>query len=245
MTAKTILKTKKLEKCFGDLKVLKGIDLEIVEGEVVSIIGASGSGKSTLLRCLNLLEIPTAGTIYFKDLNLMEDDYGLEEIHQQIVLVFQDFNLFPHYTVMGNITMAPILEMKVEKKEAEKRAISLLERVGLVDKKDEYPRKLSGGQQQRVAILRALAMNPAIMLFDEPTSALDPEMVNDVLDVIRDLAKQGMTIVIVSHEMAFAKEISDRVIFMDDGRISEIGTPEEIFETSENPRLQAFLSKVL
>lgn len=239
------IKVVDLNKSFGKLHVLKGINETIGKGEVVSIIGPSGSGKSTLLRCLNLLEKPESGDVIFNGVSLLDNTVKLDKLRQQIGMVFQHFNVFPNLTVLENITLAPILERNLSKKEAELNAMNLLQTVGLKDKAMEYPKKLSGGQKQRLAIVRALAMQPEIMLFDEPTSALDPEMVKDVLDVIKDLAISGMTIVIVTHEMNFAKEISDRVLFMDEGIIQEQGTPTEIFENAQNPRTQAFLGKVL
>ena len=240
-----LIKISKLNKSYGKLHVLKGIAETIHKGEVVSIIGPSGSGKSTFLRCLNLLEKPETGSILFKNEELLNPKVNLDSIRQQIGMVFQHFNVFPNLSVIENITLAPILEKKVPKNEAEAHARELLANIGLADKENEYPEKLSGGQKQRLAIVRALAMKPEIMLFDEPTSALDPEMVKDVLDVIKQLAVSGMTIVIVTHEMNFAKEISDRVLFMDGGIIQEQGTPTEIFENAQNPRTQEFLGKVL
>lgn len=234
-----------LNKSFGKLHVLKGINETIYKGEVVSIIGPSGSGKSTLLRCLNLLEKPESGDVLFNNESLMHADLKLDSLRQQIGMVFQHFNVFPNLTVLDNITLAPILEKKISKEDAEANAMKLLATVGLEDKAHQFPRKLSGGQKQRLAIVRALAMQPEIMLFDEPTSALDPEMVKDVLEVIKDLALSGMTIVIVTHEMNFAKEISDRILFMDEGIIQEQGTPEEIFDNAQNPRTKEFLGKVL
>lgn len=234
-----------LHKSFNDLEVLKGVSEEIHKGEVVSIIGPSGSGKSTFLRCLNLLETPDKGQVIFEGVDITDKNIDIDKHRQKMGMIFQHFNVFPHLTVLENITLAPTLELGVSKAEAEKNACGLLEKVGLLDKKDEYPRKLSGGQKQRLAIVRALAMNPDVILMDEPTSALDPEMVKDVLDVIKELADQGMTIVIVTHEMAFAKQISDRVFFMDQGIIQEKGTPQEVFEHPKNPRTIDFLSKVL
>lgn len=240
-----LIKVENLCKSFGKLEVLKNISEHINEREVVSIIGPSGSGKSTFLRCLNLLEKPTKGKVIFEGVNIADKNVNIDKHRQKIGMVFQHFNVFPHLTVMENITLTPILEKKVPKEEAEKQALSLLSRVGLEDKKDVYPNKLSGGQKQRLAIVRALAMEPKVILFDEPTSALDPEMVKEVLEVIKDLALSGMTIVIVTHEMAFAKEVSDRVLFMDGGIIQEQGTPDYIFNHAENPRTIEFLSKVL
>jgi polar amino acid transport system ATP-binding protein len=245
MSVKELIRVEGLCKSFGKLQVLKNITESIHEGEVVSIIGPSGSGKSTFLRCLNLLEKPTGGKVFFEGVDLADKKVNVDKHRQKIGMVFQLFNVFPHLTVIENITLAPILEKKVPQGEAEKQACELLERVGLLDKKNEYPTKLSGGQKQRLAIVRALAMEPDVILFDEPTSALDPEMVKEVLDVIKDLAVSGMTIVIVTHEMAFAREVSDRVLFMADGIIQEQGTPEYIFDHAKNPRTVEFLSKVL
>lgn len=240
-----IIKVKDLCKNFNDLQVLKGINETITKGEVVSIIGPSGSGKSTLLRCLNLLEVPTTGDVIFEGTNITDKNVNIDIHRQKIGMVFQHFNVFPHLTVLDNITITPILEKGSNKKEIEEKAYNLLKMVGLYEKKDEYPRKLSGGQKQRLAIVRALAMNPDVMLFDEPTSALDPEMVKDVLNVIKKLADDGMTCVIVTHEMGFAKTISDRVFFMDEGIIQEKGTPQEVFDNPKNERTKAFLSQVL
>ncbi|MBQ6487781.1 MAG: amino acid ABC transporter ATP-binding protein [Solobacterium sp.] len=240
-----MIETVDLRKDFGDLKVLKGISEKIIKGEVVSIIGPSGGGKSTFLRCLNLLEEPTGGQVIFEGNVLDSKSTNLDLHRQKIGMVFQQFNVFPHLSVMDNITLAPVLEKKIPKDQAEKEALELLRTVGLDDKANEYPRKLSGGQKQRLAIVRAMAMHPDVMLFDEPTSALDPEMVKDVLDVIKKLAESGMTCVIVTHEMGFAREISDRVLFIDDGIIAEEGTPEELFGHPQNPRTKEFLSKVL
>lgn len=245
MIKKEIIRVENLCKSFGDLQVLKDINESIYDGEVVSIIGPSGSGKSTFLRCLNLLEIPTSGKVFFEGVNLTDKKVNVAKHRQRIGMVFQLFNVFPHLTVMENITLAPTLEKNIPRDKAEKLAIDLLERVGLGDKKDEYPTKLSGGQKQRLAIIRAMAMEPDVMLFDEPTSALDPEMVKEVLEVIKDLTKSGMTIVIVTHEMGFAKEVSNRVLFMDEGNIQEQGTPDEIFNNPKNPRTIEFLGKVL
>ena len=240
-----LIKVIDLNKKFGDLHVLKGINEEIHKGEVVTIIGPSGSGKSTLLRCLNMLEQPTSGSIIFEGDDLMDKKVNLDKHRQKMGMVFQHFNVFPHLTVLENITITPCLEKKISKKDAEAKAMELLAKVGLADRANEYPRKLSGGQKQRLAIVRAMAMEPDVMLFDEPTSALDPEMVKDVLEVIRSLAGEGMTCVIVTHEMGFAKQISDRVIFMDDGIVCESGAPEHVFNNPQHPRLQEFLSKVL
>lgn len=245
MSRKELIRVENLCKSFGDLKVLKDINESIYEGEVISIIGPSGSGKSTFLRCLNLLEKPTEGKVIFKGVDLADRNVNVDLHRQSIGMVFQLFNVFPHLTVLENITLAPILEKKIPKAEAEKTAMELLVRVGLADKKDEYPSRLSGGQKQRLAIVRALAMGPDVMLFDEPTSALDPEMVKEVLDVIKSLVQTGMTIVIVTHEMGFAKEVSDRVLFMDDGIIQEQGSPSDIFNNPQNPRTIEFLSKIL
>ena len=240
-----MIKTKNLTKTFDKNEVLKGIDVNIKQGEVVVIIGPSGSGKSTFLRCLNLLEEPTSGTIEFEGTNLTDQKTNINELRQKMGMVFQGFNLFPHKSVLDNLTISPI-KVKGETKEiAEKNALDLLDKVGLKDKASSFPSQLSGGQKQRVAIARALAMNPDVMLFDEPTSALDPEMVGEVLTVMQDLAKDGMTMVVVTHEMGFAKEVADRVIFMAEGIIQEEGTPEEIFEQPKNSRTQDFLSKVL
>ena len=240
-----ILRTEGLCKSFGKLQVLKGINTSIRRGEVVSIIGPSGGGKSTFLRCLNLLETPTAGKVYFKGQDITDKKLKISEFRQQIGMVFQNFNVFPNMTVLENITLAPMLEKKVPKAEAEKEAMALLTRVGLADKANEYPRKLSGGQKQRLAIVRALAMHPEVMLFDEPTSALDPEMVKEVLGVIEELTKSGMTILIVTHEMGFAREVSNRVLFISDGVITEEGPPEQIFTCPRQPATIKFLSMVL
>ena len=234
-----------LKKSFGSNEVLKGIDLEVAEGEVVCIIGPSGSGKSTLLRCLNKLEEVTDGHVLIDGQDITEKTTDINKVREEIGMVFQHFYLFPHLSVMDNITLAPV-ELKRENKETAKaRALELLETVGLSEKADAFPSSLSGGQKQRVAIARALAMNPEIMLFDEPTSALDPEMVGDVLEVMKKLAKQGMTMVVVTHEMGFAREVGHRVIFMDGGYIVEEGTPTEVFGNPQNPRTQDFLNKVL
>ena len=240
-----LIETKNLKKSFGKLEVLKGIDEKIYKGEVVSIIGPSGGGKSTFLRCLNLLETPTEGHVYFEGQELNQDSTDLDKHRQKIGMVFQQFNVFPHLTVLENITITPMLEKKVSKKDAEKEAVELLKMVGLESKANEYPKKLSGGQKQRLAIVRAMAMHPDVMLFDEPTSALDPEMVKGVLEVIQNLAESGMTCVIVTHEMGFAKKISNRVLFIDSGIIAEEGTPEEVFEHPKNERTKEFLSQVL
>ncbi len=240
-----LIETKDLRKSFGKLDVLKGISEKIYKGEVVSIIGPSGGGKSTFLRCLNLLEIPTGGHVYFEGEELNANSIDLDAHRQKIGMVFQQFNVFPHLTVLNNITITPMLEKKVSKEDAEKEAMELLKMVGLEEKANEYPRKLSGGQKQRLAIVRAMAMHPDVMLFDEPTSALDPEMVKGVLDVIQKLAESGMTCVIVTHEMGFAKKISDRVLFIDGGVIAEEGTPEQLFDHPQNERTKEFLAQVL
>ena len=242
---KELLKVENLHKRFGDLHVLKGVSETVSQGEVVSIIGPSGGGKSTFLRCLNLLEIPDEGKIYFEGVDITDKSVNINVHRQKMGMVFQHFNVFPNMTVGKNITMAPVLLGKKSQKEADEMAKELLNRVGLLDKIDEYPRRLSGGQKQRLAIVRALAMEPDVMLFDEPTSALDPEMVGEVLTVIKELVKTGMTTVIVTHEMGFAREVSDRVFFMDGGIIAEKGTPEEIFGNPQNPRTKEFLGKVL
>ena len=234
-----------IKKSFGSLEVLKGINRTITKGEVVSIIGPSGSGKSTLLRCINLLEQPDSGKIIFDGKDILQPNTNLDFVRKDIGMVFQHFNVFPNLSVLDNITLAPINVKKISKSKAEALALLLLEQVGLSDKANEFPDKLSGGQKQRLAIVRAMAMNPKVMLFDEPTSALDPEMVKDVLEVIKSLVDYGMTIVIVTHEMNFAKEISDTVLFMDNGIIEEAGSPQEIFDNPKNERTQAFLSKVL
>ncbi len=240
-----ILETQGLKKSFGKLEVLKGISTQIHKGEVVSIIGPSGGGKSTFLRCLNLLETPEEGKILFKGENILEKKMNIAKYRQNLGMVFQHFNVFPNMTVLENVTLAPTLEKKVPQDQAKEEAIALLTRVGLADKADVYPRKLSGGQKQRLAIVRALAMKPEVMLFDEPTSALDPEMVKEVLNVIRELTRSGMTIVIVTHEMGFAREVSDRVLFICDGVIKEEGTPEQIFTCPHEPSTIKFLSMVL
>ncbi len=232
-------------KSFGGLEVLKGVNVEIDKGDVICVIGPSGSGKSTFLRCLNLLETPTSGSILFEGDELTDKKIDLNKHRQKMGMVFQQFNLFPHMTVLDNLTCAPIMLKKTPKAEAEKRAMELLARVGLADRADAWPNQLSGGQKQRVAIVRALCMEPDVMLFDEPTSALDPEMVGEVLDVMKELAKSGMTMVVVTHEMGFAREVASRVLFLDDGVIAEEGTPDEIFGAPKCERLQSFLAKVL
>ena len=251
----SMVKVENVCKSFGSLQVLKNINLEVDKGEVVCIIGPSGSGKSTLLRCLNHLERITSGRIFIGNEIIDEREAGknqlkisqkkISELCTELGMVFQRFNLFPHMTVLENIMEAPVTVKKTPKQEAEQKAIALLEKVGLVDKRDEYPSRLSGGQQQRVAIARALAMEPQIMLFDEPTSALDPELVGEVLEVMKDLAREGMTMLVVTHEMGFAREVGSRVIFMDNGEIKEEGTPEEIFSNPKNERTRSFLQKVL
>jgi len=240
-----VIKVVDLHKSFGALHVLKGVNEHIKKGEVVSVIGPSGSGKSTFLRCLNLLENPEDGHIIFDGVDITDEKIDINVHRQRMGMVFQHFNVFPHMTVKENITLAPTIVKKVPQKEADIQAMELLSRVGLADKANEYPKRLSGGQKQRLAIVRSLAMHPDVMLFDEPTSALDPEMVGEVLAVIKELTKTGMTCVIVTHEMGFAKEVSDRVLFMDEGIIMESGTPEEVFDHPQNPRTKDFLSKVL
>lgn len=243
--AKTIIGITDLHKSFGKNAVLKGITTDVELGEVLVVIGPSGSGKSTFLRCMNLLEVPNSGTITFNGQNITDGKTDIFKIREKMGMVFQQFNLFPNMKIIDNITLSPIKVKGLSKEEAEKRAYDLLEMVGLKDKAEDYPESLSGGQQQRIAIARALAMEPEVMLFDEPTSALDPEMVGDVLAVMKQLAKDGMTMVIVTHEMGFAKEVGDRILFMDEGIIMEEGTPEEVFDNTQNPRAIDFLSKVL
>lgn len=240
-----MIKIQNLKKSFGKKEVLKGIDLEVTQGDVMVIIGPSGSGKSTLLRCLNLLETPNDGNIYLDDELITSKDANVDKVREKMGMVFQNFNLFPHKTVLENIMLAPLKVKKISNEEASQAALALLEKMGLSDKKDVYPNSLSGGQKQRVAIARALAMNPEVMLFDEATSALDPEMVGDVLSVMKELAKDGMTMVVVTHEMGFAREVADEVIFMEDGFIVDHGSPDHIFEETLNSRTKEFLSKVL
>lgn len=240
-----LIKVEGLEKSFGKLEVLKGIDTEIYKGDVVVVIGPSGSGKSTFLRTLNLLEQPTGGKIFFEGVNITDPEVDINVHRQKMGMVFQQFNLFPHMTILKNMTLAPMKLLKKSKEEAEEKAMELLKRVGLEDRANAYPSQLSGGQKQRVAIVRALAMDPDVMLFDEPTSALDPEMVGEVLEVMKSLAAQGMTMVVVTHEMGFAREVASRVVFIDEGKIQEEAEPEEFFSNPKNSRLKDFLSKVL
>lgn len=240
-----LIKVANLHKSFGKLEVLKGINTDIHRGEVLVVIGPSGSGKSTFLRCLNLLEKPTGGGIYFDGDDLTDPKLDINQHRQKMGMVFQHFNLFPHMTILRNLTLAPCKLLKQSKEEAEAKAMELLERVGLADRAAAYPSQLSGGQKQRIAIVRALCMSPEVMLFDEPTSALDPEMVGEVLNVMKSLAEAGMTMVVVTHEMGFAREVADRVIFMADGKIVEEGKPEQIFSAPEQPRTREFLAKVL
>ena len=244
-TDNTLIRVEGLHKSFGKVDVLKGIDIEIKKGEVVCIIGPSGCGKSTFLRTLNLLEEPTAGHIYFDGVDITDKKTNINLHRQKIGMVFQQFNLFPHMTVLKNMTLAPVKLLNMSKEEAEKMAMKLLERVGLADRANSYPSQLSGGQKQRIAIVRALCMQPEVMLFDEPTSALDPEMVGEVLEVMKDLAKDGMTMAVVTHEMGFAREVADRVLFIDEGVIKEDAPPAELFSNPKTPRLKDFLSKVI
>ena len=240
-----MIDVKNLHKYFGSLEVLKGIDCHIDKGECVCVIGPSGSGKSTFLRCLNLLETPTKGDIVIDDMHLTEKDFDVDAMRKRVGMVFQHFNLFPHLTILENVTLAPIRHKMMTEEQAKAKAMELLNRVGVGDKADNYPAQLSGGQKQRVAIARSLALSPEVMLFDEPTSALDPEMVGDVLEVMKQLAQEGMTMVVVTHEMGFAREVANRVFFMDGGGILEEGTPEQIFDHPQEERTKAFLSKVL
>ena len=240
-----LIRVENLQKAFGDFHALNGITEEIHKGEVVVIIGPSGSGKSTFLRSLNLLEVPTGGHIYFEGVDITDAKVDIDKHRQKMGMVFQHFNLFPHKTILENITLAPIKLLKMDKAEAEKEARVLLQRVGLEEKADSYPSQLSGGQKQRIAIIRSLAMSPDVILFDEPTSALDPEMVGEVLELMKQLAQEGMTMVVVTHEMGFAREVADRVMFVDEGRVKEQGTPEEFFANPKDERLKEFLSKVL
>ena len=245
MNDKIIISVKDLEKDFGVVKAIDGITTDIKQGEVVVVIGPSGSGKSTFLRCLNLLEVPTGGSIIFENEDLMDPNTNIDKHRQKMGMVFQHFHLFPHMTILDNMTIGPIKLQHKSKEEAEKLAMGLLERVGLAHRAKAYPSQLSGGQKQRVAIVRALCMQPKVMLFDEPTSALDPEMVGEVLEVMKDLAKEDITMVVVTHEMGFAKEVGDRVIFIDGGKIVEDGTPDEVFGNPKSNRLKTFLAKVL
>ena len=240
-----MIDVKNLHKYFGSLEVLKGIDCHIDKGECVCVIGPSGSGKSTFLRCLNLLETPTKGDIVIDDMHLTEKDFDVDAMRKRVGMVFQHFNLFPHLTILENVTLAPIRHKMMTEEQAKEKAMELLNRVGVGDKADNYPAQLSGGQKQLVAIARSLALSPEVMLFDEPTSALDPEMVGEVLEVMKQLAQEGMTMVVVTHEMGFAREVANRVFFMDGGGILEEGTPEQIFEHPQEERTKAFLSKVL
>ena len=240
-----MIDVKNLHKYFGSLEVLKGIDCHIDKGECVCVIGPSGSGKSTFLRCLNLLETPTKGDIVIDDMHLTEKDFDVDAMRKRVGMVFQHFNLFPHLTILENVTLAPIRHKMMTEEQAKEKAMELLNRVGVGDKADNYPAQLSGGQKQRVAIARSLALSPEVMLFDEPTSALDPEMVGEVLEVMKQLAQEGMTMVVVTHEMGIAREVANRVFFMDGGGILEEGTPEQIFDHPQEERTKAFLSKVL
>ena len=240
-----MIDVKNLHKYFGSLEVLKGIDCHIDKGECVCVIGPSGSGKSTFLRCLNLLETPTKGDIVIDDMHLTEKNFNVDAMRKRVGMVFQHFNLFPHLTILENVTLAPIRHKMMTEEQAKEKAMELLNRVGVGDKADNYPAQLSGGQKQRVAIARSLALSPEVMLFDEPTSALDPEMVGEVLEVMKQLAKEGMTMVVVTHEMGFAREVANRVFFMDGGGILEEGTPEQIFDHPQEERTKTFLSKVL
>jgi polar amino acid transport system ATP-binding protein len=245
VTDTVLIETRNLTKSFGGLQVLKGVDLQVHQGEAIAVIGPSGGGKSTFLRCLNLLEEPDGGDVIFEGQKINRKGTDVDRYRQKMGMVFQHFNVFPHMTVQQNVTLAPVLLKKKTQAEADEQALRLLDRIGLLDKKDEYPRKLSGGQKQRLAIVRALAMEPDVMLFDEPTSALDPEMVGEVLSVIRALVQAGMTTVIVTHEMGFAREVSDRILFMSDGVIVEQGAPADLLDHPQQQRTQDFLSKVL
>ena len=245
MSDNILFSVKKLEKQFGTLKVLKGVDVDINEGEVLVVIGPSGGGKSTFIRCLNLLEHPTGGEILFEGTKINQKGTDVNALRQKIGMVFQHFNLFPHLSVLENLTLAPVKLKGVSQQDAEKQAKELLEKVGLIDKADSYPNQLSGGQKQRVAIARSLAMKPDVILFDEPTSALDPEMVGEVLEIMKELAEAGMTMVVVTHEIGFAKEVASRVAFIDEGVIAECAPPDEFFTNPKNPRLKEFLSRVL
>ncbi len=247
MSDNIIIRAENVQKHFkgGHIKALDGVSTNIKKGEVVVVIGPSGSGKSTFLRCLNLLEVPTGGHIYFNDVDITDKNSNINLHRQKMGMVFQHFNLFPHMTILQNMTLAPTQLLKKSKAEAEEKAMMLLERVGLADRANAYPSQLSGGQKQRIAIVRALCMEPEVMLFDEPTSALDPEMVGEVLEVMKDLAREGMTMVVVTHEMGFAREVGSRVLFMDGGKLLEENTPNEFFENPQNPRTKLFLSKVL
>ncbi|MBQ4491043.1 MAG: amino acid ABC transporter ATP-binding protein [Pyramidobacter sp.] len=245
MSDNSVIRVEELRKSFGSLEVLKGINLEISRGEVVTILGPSGCGKSTLLRCMNLLETPDSGHVWFHGEDLAAPGAAVMQARRKIGMVFQHFNVFPHLSVLDNVTIAPVTNGTLKPDEARAKALALLDRVGLADKKDEFPGKLSGGQKQRLAIVRSLEMDPDVMLFDEPTSALDPEMVMEVLDVIKELAQSGMTIAIVTHEMGFAREVSDRVLFLDEGIIYEQGTPEEVFDHTRTDRARDFFRKVI
>lgn len=245
MAEEYMLQIKNLGKSYGELDVLKDINLDVKKGEVIALIGPSGSGKSTMLRCVNQLEMPTKGDILFQGKSILEKNVNINEVRQHLGMVFQHFNLFPHLTVLRNITIGMTKLRKIPKDQAEKRALELLDMVGLKDKRNVYPASLSGGQKQRIAIARALAMDPDVILFDEPTSALDPEMVGEVLQVMKDLAESGITMMVVTHEMGFAKEVASKVIFLDGGYIVAEGTPEDVFENSDNERVQSFLKKVL
>ncbi len=245
MSAESVIRVEKLHKSFGALHVLRGVDMELTRGEVITILGPSGCGKSTLLRCMNLLETPESGSVWFHGVDLAAPGAHVMEARRKIGMVFQHFNVFPHLSVLDNVTIAPVTNGTLTTAEAREKALALLDRVGLADKRDEFPGKLSGGQKQRLAIVRSLEMDPDVMLFDEPTSALDPEMVMEVLDVIKELAQSGMTIAIVTHEMGFAREVSDRVLFLDEGVIYEQGTPEEVFDHTRTERAREFFRKVI